>query len=50
MAASSIAAWRSPTWAKRAGMVATVKSGATSASSSHETGAETGAPAFGRTL
>src|SRR5215207_6810873 len=32
-------------------MVATVKSsGATSASSSHVTGAETGAPAFGRTL
>jgi hypothetical protein len=48
---SSIVAWRSPTSAKRAGMVATVKSsGATSASSSHVTGAETGAPGFGRTL
>jgi hypothetical protein len=35
----------------RAGMVATVRSsGPTSASSSHVTGAETSAPAFGRTL
>ena len=42
--ASSIAAWRSRTSAKRAGIVATVKSsGATSASSSHVTGADTGA-------
>ena len=50
-ATSSIAAWRSPTSAKRAGIVATVKSsGATSGSSSHATGAETGAPGFGRTL
>ena len=50
-AASSIAAWRSPTSAKRAGIVATVKSsGATSASSSQVTGAETGAPGLGRTL
>ena len=50
-AASSIAAWRSPISAKRAGIVATVKSsGATSASSSHVTGADTGAPGFGRTL
>ena len=44
-ATSSIAAWRSPISAKRAGIVATVKSsGATSCSSSQVTGAETGAP------
>ncbi len=50
-AVSSIRAWRSPTSANRAGMVATVKSsGATSGSSSQSTGAETGAPGFGRTL
>ena len=50
-ATSSIAAWRSPTSAKRAGIVATVKSsGATSGSSSQVTGADTGAPGLGRTL
>ena len=44
-AASSIAAWRSPTSAKRAGIVATVKSsGATASSSDQASGAETGAP------
>jgi hypothetical protein len=44
-------ACRSPTSAKRAGIVATVKSsGATSASSSQVTGAETGAPGLGRML
>ena len=48
---SSIAACRSPTAAKRPGIVATVKSsGATSVSSSQASGAETGAPGFGRTL
>ena len=50
-AASSIAAWRSPTAAKRAGIVATVKSsGVTPGSSSQVSGAETGALGFGRTL
>src|ERR671934_259690 len=47
-AASSIAAWRSPTSAKRTGIVATVKSsGSTSASSSQLTGAETGGAGLG---
>ncbi len=51
-ALSSIAAWRSPTSAKRAGIVATVKSSGAMplASSSQVTGAETGAPGLGRTL
>ena len=48
---SSIAAKRSPTSAKRAGIVSTVKSsGLTSATSSQSSGAETGAPGFGLTL
>ena len=48
---SSIAAKRSPTSAKRAGIVATVKSsGWTSDSSSQSSGADTGAPGLGRTL
>jgi hypothetical protein len=48
---SSIVAWRSPTSAKRAGIVATLKSsGWTSGSSSQSRGADTGAPGFGRML
>ena len=44
-------AWRSPSSAKRAGRVATVNwAGEICGSSSQATGAETGAPGFGRTL
>ncbi len=46
---SSISANRSPTSANRAGMVSTVKSsGVTSATSSHSSGADTGAPGLAR--